>query len=114
MIKNGLKNTLQILIILIFNSFLAQTTPKNKVENNDKQPDMAKKDTIVLQKEQLEDIVKLKADYIRNDIPKKMSFLNKKAQINYQDMQIDADYISIDWDKGMIFARGELDEKGRI
>ncbi len=114
MINNGFKNTLQILIILIFNSFLAQTTPKNKVENNDKQPDMAKKDTIVLQKEQLEDIVKLKADYIRNDIPKKMSFLNKKAQINYQDMQIDADYISIDWDKGMIFARGELDEKGRI
>jgi lipopolysaccharide assembly outer membrane protein LptD (OstA) len=29
-------------------------------------------------------------------------------------MQIDADYIRIDWDTGKIYARGEQDEKGRI
>ena len=32
----------------------------------------------------------------------------------YQDTQIDADYISIDWDKNQIFARGKLNDKGKI
>ena len=65
-------------------------------------------------KEQLEDVVYSKADNIRNDVPKKMSYLNKKAQVKYQDMQIDADYIQIDWDKGMIYARGKVDSTGKI
>ena len=65
-------------------------------------------------KEQLEDIVQSKAEKIRNDIPKKMTYLNQKAQVKYQDIQIDADYISIDWTSGNVFARGKLDEKGRV
>lgn len=73
-----------------------------------------KSDTVVVKKEQLEDIVQTKADNTRNDIPKKMTYLNKKAQVTFQDMVIDADYISIDWDKSLIFARGELDSLGKI
>ena len=109
MLKTGIKNIIPILIILIFNNFLAvlnaQKLPENKIVNDT----IRKKDTIVVKKEQLDDVVESKADNIRNDIPKKMTFLNKKAQVKYQDMQIDADYISIDWDKSLIFARGELD-----
>ena len=113
MVNTGFKNILQILIILIFNNFLAvlnaQNLPKNKIVNDT----IPKSDTILLKKEQLEAVVKTKADNIRNDIPKKMTYLNKNAQVIYQDMIIDADYISIDWDKSLIFARGELDSLGR-
>lgn len=114
-IKISFKNILHILIILIFNNFLAvanaQELAKNRVVNDT----VSKKDTIVnINKEQLEDVVHSKADNIRNDIPKKMSFLNKKAQVKYQDMQIDADYISIDWNTGNVFARGKLNEKGKV
>lgn len=44
----------------------------------------------------------------------KMTFLNKNAQVKYQDMQIDADYISIDDNKNLIYARGKLDSLGKI
>ena len=73
-----------------------------------------KPDTIKVKKEQLEAIVQTKADNMRNDIPKKMTYLNKKAEVQYQDMKIEADYISIDWDKSLIFARGELDSLGKV
>ncbi len=43
-----------------------------------------------------------------------MTFLNKNAQVKYQDMQIDADYISIDDNKNLIYARGKLDSLGKI
>jgi len=111
--KTVLKNILQILIILIFNNFLAQKTseklPKNAV--NDTIP---KKDTIVVKKEALEDVLRTKADDQRRDVPKKMTFLIKRAQVKYQDMQIDADYISIDDNKNVIYARGKLDSLGKI
>ncbi len=83
---------------------------ENKIVNNA----VAKTDTIFGKKEHLEAVVQSKAENIRNDIPKKMTYLNKKAQVNYQDMQIDADYISIDWNKSLIYARGELDSLGKI
>jgi len=111
--KTVLKNILQILIILIFNNFLAQKTseklPKNAVNDT-----ISKKDTIVVKKEALEDVLRTKADDQRRDVPKKMTFLNRKAQVKYQDMQIDADYISIDDNKNVIYARGKLDSLGKI
>lgn len=113
MAKTVLKNILQILIILIFNNFLAQKTseklPKNAVNDT-----ISKKDTIVVKKEALDDILHTKADDQRRDIPKKMTFLNKNAQVKYQDMQIDADYISIDDNKNLIYARGKQDSLGKI
>ena len=114
MLKTGIKNIIPILIILIFNNFLAVLNAQKLSENKIVNDTIRKKDTIVVKKEQLDDVVESKADNIRNDIPKKMTFLNKKAQVKYQDMQIDADYISIDWNKSLIFARGELDSLGKI
>ncbi|MEG0761414.1 MAG: putative LPS assembly protein LptD [Chryseobacterium sp.] len=43
-----------------------------------------------------------------------MIYLNKNAQITYQDMKIEADYISIDEAKSLVFARGKLDSLGKI
>ncbi|AZA53092.1 putative LPS assembly protein LptD [Chryseobacterium sp. G0201] len=113
MVKTVFKNILQISIILIFNSFLAQQTseklPKNAVNDT-----ISKKDTIVVKKESLDDILQTKADNIRRDFPKKMIYLNKNAQVKYQDMQIDADYISIDEQKSLMYARGKQDSLGKI
>ena len=114
-IKIGFKNKLQILIILIFNSFLAnynaQNTPKNEIVKDT----VSKSDTIILiKKEQLADVLKTKADNIRYDVPKGMTFLNQNAHVSYEDMQIDADYISIDSKSGIIYARGKLDENGKV
>ncbi|AZB09022.1 LPS-assembly protein LptD [Chryseobacterium sp. G0162] len=113
MAKTVLKNILQILIILIFNNFLAQKTPE-KLPKNVVNDTISKKDTIVAKKEALDDVLHTKADDQRRDIPKKMTFLNKNAQVKYQDMQIDADYISIDDNKNLIYARGKLDSLGKI
>lgn len=114
MVKNGFKNRLLILIILIFNNFLAFTYAQNLPENKGVNDTITRTDTLRTTPERLEDVVESKAENIRNDIPKKMTYLNRKAQVKYQDMQIDADYISIDWNRSMIFARGELDSLGRI
>lgn len=65
-------------------------------------------------KEQLEDVVQSKADNIRNDVRNKISYLNQNAEVKYQDMQINADYISIDWTTGDVYARGKLNEKGKV
>jgi len=112
LVKTVFKNILQILIILIFNNFLAQKTPE-KLPKNAVNDTISKKDTIVAKKESLDDILQTKADDIRRDVPKKMIYLNKNAQVKYQDMQIDADYISIDEQKNLIFARGKQDSLGR-
>ncbi|MDR6159046.1 MULTISPECIES: putative LPS assembly protein LptD [Chryseobacterium] len=112
MAKTVSKNILQILIILIFNNFLAQQTPEKLTKNtvNDTIP---KQDTIVLKKEPLESVLQTKADYNRRDFQKKMIYLNKNAQVKYQDVQIDADYISIDETKSLMYARGKQDSLGR-
>ena len=116
------KNILLILNILIFNNILSQTVPQNIDKKSDirdsvslrKDTVTAKKDTII-PKEELEDVVKTKAEYrSSSSISNKQTSLNKNAQIIYQDMQIDADYIRIDWETGKIYARGEQDDKGRI
>ncbi|SFB84965.1 putative LPS assembly protein LptD [Kaistella jeonii] len=114
MVKTGFKNISLILIILIFNNFLALLNAQKLSENKIVTAPVRKSDTIKVKKEQLEAVVETKADNIRNDIPKKMTYLNKKAEVKYQDMKIEADYISIDWDKSLIFARGELDSLGKV
>jgi len=111
--KTVLKNILQILIILIFNNFLAQKTPEKLPKNTVINDTISKKDTIVAKKESLDDVLMTKADNIRRDFPKKMIYLNQKAQVKYQDMQIDADYISIDEQKNLIYARGKQDSLGK-
>lgn len=116
------KSILLILNILIFNNILAQTVPQNVDKKNDVRDSISitkdsvsvKKDTI-LPKEELEDVVKMKAE-LRNtsSIVNKQTSLYKNAQIIYQDMQIDADYIRFEWETGKIYARGEQDANGKI
>ena len=112
--KARFKNILQIPIILIFNNFLAQKSPGNLLENKIVGDTIPQKDTIIQKPERLESILYKKAESISRDFPKKMIFLKRKAQVQYQDMQIDADYISIDESKNLIFARGKQDSTGRI
>ncbi len=114
LLKTSLKNILQILIILIFNSFLAQESTEKMLENTVIKDTIPHSDTISLKKEQLDDILRTNAENVRLDPPKKMTYLNKKANVKYQDMEIDADYISIDWEKNLIYARGEQDSLGKI
>ncbi|MDY3400611.1 putative LPS assembly protein LptD [Riemerella anatipestifer] len=110
--KNSSKNTLLILIILIFNNFLAQNTPRTNAKNIEDKS--VKKDSLSPRKESLEGTVKMQSENQRNDVQKKMTYLNKKAKVQYLDMTIEADYISINWENGDIFARGEQDENGKI
>ncbi len=114
LVNNVFKNILQILIFLIFNNFLAQNTPEKLPKNKEKDSLISKKDTIKLEKEELDDILRTKADTERNDVQKKMSYLIKNAKVSYQDMEIDADYISIDHEKSLIYARGKQDSLGKI
>lgn len=52
-------------------------------------------------------------DSIMMDAPNKKAYLYGKAQIKYQDMQLDAEQIEIQWDKNIITARGAVDTSGR-
>jgi len=110
--------TYKILIIftLIFNiSFVfAQIDGKNNKNDSIKIAQSGSKDTIKIKAERLEDVVDYKANDITNDIPKKMSYLIKNAKVNYQDMKINADFISIDWNSGDVYARSEIDSLGKI
>ena len=113
-IKIGFKNILQILIILIFNNILAILNAQNLPKNERVTTSVSQKDTVIAANEQLRDIVEFTSDFQRTDPPKKMTYLNKNAVVTYQDMKIMADYISIDWSTGKVFARGKQDEKGRV
>lgn len=108
MINTKFKITLHILIFLIFNTFLAQS--KNELREG------VNTDTIktIKREEQLSDILFSKAESSSFDIKKNITYLRRKAQVKYQDMQIEADYISIDWETGTLFARGKMDSLGRI
>lgn len=79
--KNSSKNTLLILIILIFNNFLAQNTPRTNAKNIEDKS--VKKDSLSPRKESLEGTVKMQSENQRNDVQKKMTYLNKKAKVQY-------------------------------
>ena len=114
MAKTCFKNILQILIFLIFNNILSQNTSEILQKNEENTPALTKSDTIVLPKEQLADVLKTGGDSERMDVVKNMTFLIKNAKVQYQDMKIEADYISIDHNKNLIYARGEQDSSGKI
>lgn len=75
--------------------------------------DSIKSDSL-LKTEKIADVVKTKADNNKSDVPKKMTILNKNATVVYQDTQIDADYISIDWDKNQILQEENLMIKEKL
>lgn len=110
MINTKSKVTLHILIILIFNTFLAQNYSKNEIKSQEK----VATDTVKIKEEQLADILLSRAESSSFDVKKNTTFLRKKAQIKYQNIQIEADYMSIDWKTGQLFARGKVNSLGKI
>ncbi len=71
-------------------------------------------DTVIVKKEQLKAVMFTKADTTRADVKKRMTYLLRNAQVKYEDMQIDADYIVIDLNANTVFASGSLDKNGKI
>ena len=84
------------------------------LKNQDTTSVVRKTDTVVVKKEQLTAIVYQKADSTRTDVAKRMTYLIRNAQVKYGDMQIDADYMQIDWRANTIYARGKEDKDGKI
>ena len=114
-IKISIKNRLHILIILIFNIFFAVLYGQNLSKNEIVTDTIPKAKDTLAKKESLDNVVKsVAAESVRTDIQKKMTYYTKEAKVIYGDMQVEADYISINWETGMVFARGKLDEKGKI
>jgi len=113
LIDSGFKYKTICLFFLIFNILLAQEKEvKDAVQLSGKDTVKISADTI--KKEKLEDVVNSSADEIRNLVSKKLTYLIKNAKVTYQDMDMEADYIVVDWNTGDIYARGEIDTLGRI
>lgn len=70
--------------------------------------------TDTIKKERLEDVLVYDADDQINNFKTKMSYLLRNARIKYQDMEIFADYVEINWETGDIFADGKRDSLGMI
>jgi hypothetical protein len=81
-----------------------------------RKPDTKGMDSLQIPNEKgdIEEIIFYRSeDSIMMDVPNKKAYLYGKAQIKYKDMQLDADQITIAWDKNMICAKGLKDSTGR-
>ena len=64
-------------------------------------------------KEYLDDsILKKASDYIKNDFENNTAILYNNAQILYQDIDLQAGIIKIDYDKNLAYAKGIIDSSG--
>jgi hypothetical protein len=52
-------------------------------------------------------------DSIRFDIPGEKVFLFGKAKVRYEDIELDAHYIEVDWTKRELLAKGGVDSSGK-
>jgi lipopolysaccharide export system protein LptA len=62
----------------------------------------------------LEDLVEYHADDIRLDVPNKVAYLYGNARVQYQDMDLKAAFIRIDFKSRTLFAKGEADSAGIV
>ncbi|MDX5583350.1 MAG: putative LPS assembly protein LptD [Aureibaculum sp.] len=75
--------------------------------------DSTKTDSIIPPKELLEDIIKKKAvDYIANDFSSRKTTLYNNAELYYQDIELKAGIIIIDYKNSLAFAKGIIDSSG--
>ena len=78
-----------------------------------KAQDSIKKDSIIPPKEFLQDIIKHKAeDYIDNNFIKKQATLYNNAELYYQDIELKAGIIIIDYKNNLAYAKGIIDSLG--
>jgi len=120
-----------LLVFLFFSigitlSYSQETKPKDSVsiqlkdsldlsksELNSIESDSTKVDSLKTPKEFLEDIIKKKAtDYISNDFTKKRTTLYNNAEMYYQDIELKAGIIIIDYEKNLAYAKGIIDTAG--
>ena len=98
----------------------SQIAPKNKdslkVTNSNlviKAQDSIKTDSIIPPKEFLEDVIKKRADdYIANDFSNRKTTLYNNAELYYQDIELKAGIIIIDYKSNLAYAKGILDTLG--
>lgn len=77
--------------------------------------DSIKLDTIIpVKNERLEFTVTRSSDDEVHDRKKNMTYLLRNAKVDYNDMQIEAEYIEIDWNSGDVYAEGKRDTIGNI
>ena len=70
---------------------------------------------IPLSKNAITEIIKYKAqDSIAMEPGSKMAFIRKKGSIDYLDLNLKADDISVDFDKQILYAQGAPDSAGKI
>ena len=75
--------------------------------------DSTRVDSINKPKEVLEGLVKHKADdYIRNDFVNRLTTLYNNAELHYQDIDLSAGIITIDYQNKVAFAKGIIDSTG--
>jgi len=78
-----------------------------------KAQDSVKTDSIVPPKEFLEDIIRHKAeDYIANNFIKQQATLYNNAELYYQDIELKAGIIIIDYKNNLAYAKGIIDSLG--
>ena len=118
-------NFKHIVFVFLFYSLgclfsFSQITPKSKDSINISKnnlvinaQDSTKTDSIIAPKELLEDIIKKKAvDYIANDFKSRKTTLYNNAELYYQDIELKAGIIIIDYKKNLAFAKGIIDSSG--
>ncbi len=114
-------NLKHILLVLLFfsvgitNSFSQETKQKDTLSV--KAIDTVAKDTVkvdsIKPKEFLDDIIKKKAtDYISNNFITKTTTLYNNAELYYQDIELKAGIIIIDYEKNLAYAKGIVDTAG--
>jgi len=59
-----------------------------------------------------DDILKKATDYIKNDFVNKRAILYNNAEIYYQDIELKAGTITIDYEKNLAYAKGIIDSTG--
>ncbi len=73
------------------------------------------KDGVVISKNAIKTRIDYQAiDSIRFDVKNKRTYLYFKANINYEDLHLESDYVEIDMQKGEIHAQGASDSVGVI
>ena len=109
-----------LFLILGYLSSYSQNTPKNEnIERKSKTnlvikaQDSTQTDSIIPPKEFLEDIIKHKADdYILNNFTKRQATLYNHAELYYQDIELKAGIIIIDYKNNIAYAKGIVDSLG--
>jgi len=109
------KKIFKYLFTLTFLLFINSLTNAQITEKSDSSKII--QDSIEIQpvkEERLEDVLIYNSDDQVHAWKKKMSYLLRNAVVKYTDMEINADYVEINWETGDVFADGKRDSVGKM